>query len=201
MDRLKEIIKEKDFVINSLILKNIKKFNISVNELLLLLYFINVNNELNMNLIHKYISLEEKEILEAFDNLNSKGLIEVVIKKVNDKITEEISLDIFYNKLLVDMPEVKKETDIYGLFESEFGRTLSPIEYETIGKWLQNNISEDTIKGALKEAVLNGVTNLRYIDKIIYEWTKKKINNNNKESNNDDIQVFDYNWLDDDNEC
>ena len=42
MDRLKEIMKEKDFVINSLILKNIKKFNISINELLLLLYFINI---------------------------------------------------------------------------------------------------------------------------------------------------------------
>lgn len=75
MDRLKEIMKEKDFVINSLILKNIKKFNISINELLLLLYFININNELNTSLINKYTSLEESEILEAFDSLVSRGLI------------------------------------------------------------------------------------------------------------------------------
>lgn len=198
MDKLKEIIKEKDFVINSLILKNIKKFNISINELLLLLYFININNELNTALINKYTSLEDSEILEAFDSLVSKGLIEIIIKKINDKITEEISLDIFYNKVLIDMPEVKKQTDIYSAFEAEFGRTLSPIEYETISKWLQSNVSEDMIKSALKEAVLNGVTNLRYIDKIIYEWTKKKITNSNKES--EDVHVFDYNWLEDDNE-
>lgn len=198
MDRLKEMIKEKDFVINSLILKNIKRFNISINELLLLLYFINVNSELNISSISKYTSLEESEILEAFDGLTSRGLIEIIIKKVNDKITEEISLDIFYNKVLIDMPEVKKQTDIYAAFEGEFGRTLSPIEYETISKWLQNNVSEETIKSALKEAVLNGVTNLRYIDKIIYEWTKKKISTNNKDS--EDVQVFDYNWLEDDNE-
>lgn len=198
MDRLKEIIKEKGFVISNLILKNIKKFNISINEFLLLLYFINVNSELNINLINKYTSLEEKEILEAFDGLSSKGLIEVIMKKINDKLTEEISLDMFYNKLLIDLPEVKKQTDIYGAFESEFGRTLSPIEYETISKWLQSNVSEDTIKSALKEAVLNGVTNLRYIDKIIYEWTKKKITNNNKDG--EDTKVFDYNWLEDDGE-
>ncbi len=196
MDRLKEIIKEKDFVINSLILKNIKKFNITINDFLLILYFININTELNLELIKKYTSLSEKEILESFDNLISKGLIEVIMNKVNDKLTEEISLDILYSKLLIDVPEVKKETDIYGAFESEFGRTLSPIEYETIGRWLENNVSEETIKSALKEAVLNGVSNLRYIDKIIYEWTKKKIKN--KESNEEDIQIFDYDWLDDD---
>lgn len=80
--------------------------------------------------------------------------------------------------------------------ENSVGHCL--IEYETISKWLQNNVSEDMIKSALKEAVLNGVTNLRYIDKIIYEWTKKKITSNNKE--NEEIHVFDYNWLEDDNE-
>ena len=35
MDRLREIIKEKDFVINPIILKNIGKFNLTVNEFLL----------------------------------------------------------------------------------------------------------------------------------------------------------------------
>ncbi len=198
MDKIKEFIKSKNFSINPLILKNIKKFNISVNDFLLLLFFINIINELDMKLINNYTSLTEEEILTSFDNLIKKGLIEVNIKKTNDKISEEISLDTFYNKLILDIPEVKEESDIYSLFENEFGRTLSPIEYETIGKWLENNISEDTIKGALKEAVLNGVTNLRYIDKIIYEWTKKKISN---KSNDDEfVKVFDYNWLEDDDE-
>jgi DNA replication protein len=197
MDRLREMIKEKDFVISPLILKNIKKFNLNVNEFLLLLFFINIDTELNMSKINKFISLSEEEVLSAFDNLVSKGLIEVKVNKEKDKIVEEILLDNLYNKLLLDLPEDKKETDIYSAFEKEFSRTLSPMEYETINKWLEGGVSEDTIKSALKEAVLNGVYNLRYIDKIIYEWTKKKIRISNDEGS---TQVFDYNWLEDDNE-
>ena len=45
MDKIKEFIKSKNFSINPLILKNIKKFNISVNDFLLLLFFINITNE------------------------------------------------------------------------------------------------------------------------------------------------------------
>ncbi len=197
MDRLREIIKEKDFVINPLILKNIKKFNLNLNEFLLLLYFINVNSELDTSKINKCISLSEEEILFSFDNLVSKGLVEVKVNKTNGKITEEISLDNLYNKLLLNLPEEKNETDIYSVFENEFSRTLSPMEYETINKWLEGGVSEDTIKSALKEAVLNGVYNLRYIDKIIYEWTKKRIKISNDTGS---TQVFDYNWLDDENE-
>lgn len=197
MDRLREIIKEKDFVISPLILKNIKKFNLSLNEFLLLLYFINVDSELDTSKINKCISLLEEEILSSFDNLVSKGLVEVKVNKTNGKITEEISLDNLYNKLLLNLPEDKKETDIYSVFENEFSRTLSPMEYETINKWLEGGVSEDIIKSALKEAVLNGVYNLRYIDKIIYEWTKKRIKISNDTGS---TQVFDYNWLDDENE-
>ena len=197
MDRLREIIKEKDFVINPLILKNIGKFNLTVNEFLLLLFFINVIPELDVNRINKVISLSEEDILSSFDSLVSKGLIEVKINKEKDKITEEISLDNFYNKLLLNTPEDKKESDIYSVFEKEFSRTLSPMECETISKWIDGGVSEDTIKSALKEAVLNGVYNLRYIDKIIYEWTKKHIKISNELGS---TQVFEYDWLEDDNE-
>ena len=41
-----------------------------------------------------------------------------------------------------------------------------------INGWLEKGISEDTIKKALKEAVLNGVRNFKYIDKILYTWSK-----------------------------
>lgn len=199
MDKIKEMIKQKNFVINSLIIKNIKKFNISINEFLLLLYFININNVLDTTAIGNYTSMSETDILEAFDSLIQKKLIEVVISKKDNKIDETISLEMFYNKLVLDLPEIKKETDIYGCFESEFGRTLSAIEYETINKWLEKNISEEMIKKALKEAVLNGVFNLRYIDKILYDWTKKKISIN-EDMEDTEVKVFDCNWLDDDNE-
>ena len=92
---------------------------------------------------------------------------------------------------------------IYNIIEAELGRTLSPIEYETIGEWLESNISEELIKEALKEAVLNGVGNLKYIDKILHEWTKKgykKASDIKKRKKYEEIQedLFDYDWLDED---
>ena len=68
-----------------------------------------------------------------------------------------------------------------------------------INKWLEKGVEEETIKNALKEAVLNNVRNFKYIDKIIYEWTKKGIKNkikddNKKETHEDDI--LDFEWFD-----
>ena len=66
---------------------------------------------------------------------------------------------------------------------------------------------------ALVEATFNGVSNLRYIDKILYEWGKlgvktvedveknrMKRNNTNKNQVNEevDMDVIEWNWFDDD---
>lgn len=199
MKEMKEVIKSKVFTINEFILKNIKNIDIDLNEFLLILFFINVSNTLNIKLINKYLNLSEEEILNVFNSLINKKLIEIIVKKNGKQIEEEISLDIFYDKLILSSDKKEtKETDIFSMFENEFGRTLSPIEYETINSWLENRIDENLIKKALKEAVLNGVTNLRYIDKIIYEWNKNKVKPNS--SKDEVIELFDYNWLEDGNE-
>ncbi len=199
MKEMKEAIKSKVFTINEFILKNIKNIDLDLNEFLLILFFINVSNTLNIKLINKYLNLSEEEILNIFNSLINKKLIEIVVKKNGKQLEEEISLEIFYDKLILSSDKKEnKETDIFSIFENEFGRTLSPIEYETINGWLENRIGEDLIKKALKEAVLNGVTNLRYIDKIIYEWNKNKIKSNT--SKEEVVELFDYNWLEEGNE-
>ena len=102
--------------------------------------------------------------------------------------------------------EVKntEKQDIFSIFEQEFGRTLSPMECELINAWINSGINEELVIGALKEATYNGVNNLRYIDKIIYEWGKKgfktmdDVNKHlkNKEKKDYTDDGFDYNWLD-----
>ena len=72
-------------------------------------------------------------------------------------------------------------------------------------------MSEDLIKEAIKEATFNGVSNLRYIDKILYEWGKlgiktvKDVENNRKKRNKAkeaeadvDMDIVDWNWFDED---
>ena len=191
---LKSKYQEKSFQINKLILKSIKTLNLSLNEFLLLMYFINENKSLDLENIKDTLGLTDEEVLNTYSDLVSKCLIEVIVNRENGKVVETISLDMFYDKLILNCKENKseiKETDIFSKFENEFGRSLSPIEYETINNWINNGVKEETIISALKEAVLNGVTNLRYIDKIIYEWTKKS----NMKEREEYKELFDYDWL------
>ena len=52
------------------------------------------------------------------------------------------------------------------------------------------------ITNALNEAVINGSPNVRYIDRIIYEWSKNKGNSEREEYK----ELFDYDWLGDSDE-
>ncbi|WP_082235984.1 DnaD domain-containing protein [Halobacillus massiliensis] len=66
--------------------------------------------------------------------------------------------------------------NVFSLFEQEFGRPLSPFEIENINIWLDQEEQEPAlIKAALREAVLMGKLNFKYIDRILREWKKKGI--------------------------
>ena len=76
------------------------------------------------------------------------------------------------------------------------------MEYEIINSWIESKISNNLILAALKEAVFNGVSNLRYIDKILFEWNKKGIKkpddiNKAKKSEEEDKNesFYEYDWL------
>ena len=55
---------------------------------------------------------------------------------------------------------------------------------------------DEIIKGVLKEAILNNVRNLKYIDKIVYEWSKNGVKKKIKEEKSNN-ELFDYDWLED----
>lgn len=193
MNDLKTLYKQKSYQINPLVLKNINSLKLSLNEFLLIIYFINEKNSLDLEDIKFHVGLNEEEILNTYSELLNKCLIEIKVEKENGKVNELISLDMFYDKLILNSSKTpEKKEDIYSKFENEFGRSLSPIEYETINNWINNGVTEETIINALKEAVINGVSNLRYIDKIIYEWTKKA---RKPEEDEEYKELFDYDWL------
>jgi len=165
------------------------------------------------NLIANDLGIDIKKVMLLINNLTDAKLINLEVIKNDKNIMEEyISLSDFYQKIsLLIMDEVNNneaaDESIFEVIEREFGRTLSPIEYEIVKAWLDSGMSTDLIKEALKEATFNGVSNLRYIDKILYEWGKKGIkspedvNKNRteyKEKKNEKLEVFEYNWLEDD---
>lgn len=205
-------------------IKNYKKFNLGLDEFLFLMYLYNLGDNVlfNPGEFSDKLNVNLTEIMNYVGSLTDKGLIRVEVIK-NDKgyMEEMIILDDFYNKLsLVIMDDVNEsksdssKSDIFEIIEKEFGRTLSPIEIEIIRTWLDNNFSEDLIKEALKEATFNGVSNLRYIDKILYEWAKSGINTveaveekrkkrkaSTKSIDKDsdiDLDTIEWNWFDED---
>lgn len=61
--------------------------------------------------------------------------------------------------------------DIYSYIEDNFNRTLSPIEYELVSQWEDNELT----RYAIKEAVLNGAKSMKYIQAILNNWKDKGI--------------------------
>lgn len=211
-EKLQTIIEKGDFKIPYALFINYKKLNLQEKELILLIYFINEEKVFNPKKVAQDLSFSLQEVLEIFDQLTSKGLVELKFK--SGPIKEEyISLDELYKKLAYFITSNEttnkeaKKSNIYDLFEQEFSRTLSPIEYELITGWLEAGFNEELISLALKEAVYNGATNLRYVDKVLYEWKKKGIDSkeayeqdkerfqNSKNIKKPKKELLDYDWL------
>ncbi|MCI0184260.1 DnaD domain protein [Sulfoacidibacillus ferrooxidans] len=65
---------------------------------------------------------------------------------------------------------------IYNRFEEEFGRLLSPLEYEQIMQWIdEDQYPQWLIIEALRESVLAGVYNFRYVDTVLTDWSRANL--------------------------
>ncbi len=208
--KLLELVDNKNhFTVDKCVLLCARKMKLDTDSLILLIYLLNgENNQLfNYKKILKELDFSEKELLSAISQLKEKKILSIVMQKDDNGILEErLNINSFYeilvSKLLDDTETAGSENDLFGIFEKEFGRTLSPMEYDIINDWTESKISKDLIIAALKEAVFNGVSNLRYVDKILYEWNKKGIKNvsdiekkNKKQEDEKSGTYYEYDWL------
>lgn len=219
MQNLNDILKANNLSINELLIQNMDK-TLTLKDFLVFLKLLNTSCEcFDCSKIAKNLGLTEEDVMTSFNNLIVKGFIEYKTIRENVMIKEIISLDKFYNNIALKLANQNKKevsNNIYDIFQKELVRSLSPTEYEYINNWLEKGLSENLIIGALKEAVLSGVKNFRYIDRVLFDWqkkgyrsmndveaAKKKITNVPEEisSNNDtNSEYFDYDWLNDDDE-
>lgn len=81
------------------------------------------------------------------------------------------------NRQLTTIEQSNKETNnniiinIYEFIEREFGRTLSPTEYEEIKNWKDNEVT----RYAIKQAVLNNKCGIKYISRILIAYERENI--------------------------
>lgn len=210
------LLKEKPVIIPKLLLRNYKKINITDEELIILICLIGIGDKVpyNPNIFEAEIGMDKFQAMQHLNDLSEKGIINIKVENnKSGKKQEYIYLDFLYRKLfnqIIDDTEEdtkSKGNDIFSLFETELGRTISSMEIEIIKEWLQDGYGEELIKEALKEAIYNDVRNLKYIDRILYNWKIKGIktkedvlrNKKNFRKNTKPLEpIYDYNWLEDD---
>lgn len=179
----------------NLILKYSSRLNLTSNDILVLLacfYFKqHGKNEIDTKEFARLINVSERSVKASIGAMAARGLF--IISEDNCDLAglfEKIT-DLWAEEKVQAMQEARQEAatsvqqigskggysshlhDLLQTFEQEFGRTLSQIETATILSWYKDRgYSEPVILEALKRAVLRGVLNLTYIDKILSRWSK-----------------------------
>lgn len=172
----------------SLLLRHYKQLGLSDEEMMLLLHLIDFR-QLGVAFptfreLAGRMTVHEDWVEKLLMRLMQTGFIGV---RENGR-QEEYDLGPLYRKLAdliqpkapaplssLDLLE-KKDNNLFSLFENEFGRPLSSLEGEMIAQWLDNDrYGEEMIREALREAVLSGKYNFKYIDRILFEWGKQNI--------------------------
>lgn len=155
--------------------------NINETELVIILLIENmiaINTLVTTQELENMMSISKVKIENSLKRLIEKGYLcfdnhstshrNIDTSKIYEKIIDKlIKKDIDNNK----EEQEKYEINIITTFEKEFSRKLSPFEIETIREWVET-YNNELIIYALKEAVLYGNVNLKYIEKIIVEQAR-----------------------------
>ena len=231
------ILKEGTTSISNLLITNYHKLGILDQEMMLivhLLYFQNRGNFFpSISELEKRMSLNTEEIMRLLQRLVRTGYINIEenVEESTGFISEKYNLEPLYYKLIKELErsvevsqisktkkvEKEQKLNVFNIFEQEFGRPLSPMEIELINTWIDNDkYNTEIIVYALKEAVFSNKLNMRYIDKILFEWEKKNVRTieqikehikyfrnhqgtlkqDSESKNSNDMPSFEfYNWL------
>lgn len=214
--KLNKVIGDGNIVIPLYILKYFKKFDLTMEEFIFLMYLYNRQDNLDFNpdKISLDLNIDIMEVMGYVAVLTDKGYLKLEVKKTENNILEEvIDLSSFYERismlLINNDKEEKEDNNILFYIEKELGRPMSSIEIKIVNEWKNNNISDELIKKALSIALNDGVYSLKYIDKILVDWVTRgyksvsDIEKNKemvKEIDDNTPDIVDWDWLDDEEE-
>lgn len=217
MEEVEKLLREKPIILPRYLFNCYLRLGITAEELIILIFIIDKGDKIvyNPDIIATPLGMDKYKVMEILNSLSEKMIISITMEKdASGKSEEYISLDLLYKKIMGIILDKKENntldidnSDIYSIIEKEFGRTISPMECQIIKGWIDDNFTHELIMEALKEAIYNGVTSLKYIEKILYSWRKKGYKNKEdvmkaktieRENKKKEEDVFFYDWLNDD---
>ncbi|WP_070121104.1 DnaD domain-containing protein [Bacillus marinisedimentorum] len=190
-DILIDFLQDGPVSLPKLLFTHYRSLNINETEVMLLIHlhiFIESGNSFpTPGELSERMSVSAEESASLLRKLMQRGLLAIHESKDDLNVRfETYSLRPLWEQLVYQLEtadaqaaekdRAEKTINLYTLFEKEFGRPLSPIECETLNMWVDQD-GHDTIliKAALREAVVSGKLNFRYIDRILFEWQKNRI--------------------------
>ena len=184
-----DAFKSGNLVLPSALLLNYNQLFSSSDDFLVWQFFYLQNTtalgELSPSQIAEKIGKQVFEVNQAISRLTEKGLLQYRTIELNGEI--EVIFDATLALERLDQLFEKQEPsqvlpakndlkDLVETFQQELGRLLSPFEIEDLEKSLkEDGTSADLIKEALREAVLNGKPNWKYIQAILRNWRHEGI--------------------------
>ena len=205
------------------LLENYKKLGITETELAIIFMIQHLlkqgNTLITQELLALKMTLSIQDIDQVLSHLLSKRLIEFESDNGEMKTTLKPLELRLYREFEVALLKRREESlekgfdtqvqNIYGVFEKEFGRTLSPAEFQKIREWISLGYEEDVIIDALHEALDANKKSIRSIDKILLKKTARKdiqkegysaISEGWNKDIEKTIQIASEKWVNDDDE-
>ncbi|MDN6639964.1 MAG: DnaD domain protein [Tetragenococcus sp.] len=191
MISLRDYLANGQTTLSNLLIENYRQLGLTNDEFILWIqlykYHEAGNDFPDLAPIAANMDCEQREIYNLLNQLVEKQVITIESEKNSQGIRNDfydfsaafVKLDALQKqqqKQLNEKNYEQKVQSLYQIFEKEFGRALSPIEYQRIGQWIEEDkYNPDLIRLALKEAVLNQAYSLNYIDRVLLTWERKNI--------------------------
>ena len=136
--------------------------------------------------IAEIIGKEVADVNQSISNLTENGLLQYRTIELNGEIELIFDASLAFERLdsLLDSqipvttaPNPQNQLkDMVETIQKELGRLLTPFEIEDLSKTVkEDGVKADLIKEALREAVLNGKPNWKYIQAILRNWRHEGI--------------------------
>ena len=184
-----DAFKSGNLVLPSALLLNYNQLFSSSDDFLVWQFFYLQNTtalgELSPSQIAEKIGKDVTEVNQAISRLTDKGLLQYRTIELNGEIEVIFDatlalecLDQLFEKQAPNQAQLAPNDlkSLVDTFQQELGRLLSPFEIEDLEKSLkEDGTSADVIKEALREAVLNGKPNWKYIQAILRNWRHEGI--------------------------
>ncbi len=185
-----DAFKSGNLVLPSALLLHFKELFPSSDDFLVWQFFYLQNTtgleEMSPSQIAERIGKEISDVNQSISNLTERGLLQYRTIELNGEIELLFDASLALERLddLLGAPTSSSDQltpqnqlkDLVETFQQELGRLLTPFEIEDLTKTLkEDGTSADLIKEALREAVLNGKANWKYIQAILRNWRHEGI--------------------------